>query len=282
MNVLLIAAMLNGMLAILESPLPEKKEKIIDELVAQGPEGFAELERALSVAGYYGRMSILTVLEKIGPASIPLLVKTVRTHRRNTARRFAIDSLGEIGGKSARDSLLVLLPVLDAGELATALKALGTIGDPESSVQVRSYLMDADRDVRRRAVIALGEISGMEAIDRILDAFSDDFHGVRFAASLTVENLGGPAGAELAGRMRKWAGPSYHLAIRTLGRLKYEPAAGILVGALRDEDWGIRGAAAEALGLLGGQDSPLEEALETEWHPFVRDQIQDALKANGR
>ena len=171
MNILLIATMLNGMLSFLESPLPEEKEKIIDELVTRGPEGFADLEQALSVAGYYGRMSILTVLERIGSDSIPLLVKTVRTHRRNMARRFAIDSLGKIGGELARDSLLVLLPVLDVGELATALKALGTIGDPESAVHVRSYLSDSDGDdpigalasappKSRKIAVAVGETFG--------------------------------------------------------------------------------------------------------------------------
>ena len=72
-------------------------------------------------------------------------------------------------------------------------------------------------------------------------------------------------------------------AVRTLGRLRYRPAAATLTQLLADGDWGILAAAAEALGRLEAnvRRSALGGALRVEEHPFVRERIEISLQSRG-
>jgi HEAT repeat protein len=223
---------------------------------------------------------ILDALVRIGPGATPLLMRVARTHPKMDARRVAVRSLGAIGGAAARDSLLELL---DTPERDMVTQALGAVGDPATWQVIRGLLDDACVDVRRQAVIALGKTMGVRAAGRLVDGLMDPHHSVRFAAAGAIESLGPEGAGVLLERLDGLSGPSRYLAVRTLGRLRHEPAADTLARLLADDDWGIRAAAAEALGRLDTDVSrpALEEALRVEKHPFVRERIQISLQSSG-
>ena len=58
------------------------------------------LKKGALVAG----VADLEALERIGPASLNLLMQTARDHPRIDARRLAIRSLGRVGGPAVQDS----------------------------------------------------------------------------------------------------------------------------------------------------------------------------------
>ena len=271
------AGILSGSLPALEGPDRPERAAAVDRLAALGPEGVAPLGEALKRVGWRGREGILEALARIGPASLNLLMQTARNHTRIDARRLAIRSLGRVGGPAARDSLLHLL---DTPNRDLVLEALGRIGDPVVAPEVARFLNDEVADVRRRAVVALGKTAGAGGVDRIADALSDPHHGVRFAAAGALEAIGPPAAEALLHRADRTSGTERYLTIRTLGRLRYRPARGRLKRALKATDWALRAAAAEALGRLAevACAAGLEEALQVETHPFVREQIRLSLK----
>ena len=271
---------LSGTLPALEGPDGPERTRAIERLDELGIEGVERLGEALDEVGWRAREAILDALVRIGPGATPLLMRVARAHPKVDARRVAVRSLGAIGGTAVRDSLLELL---DTPERDMVVQALGTVGDPAAGPLIRGLVDDACVDVRRQAVIALGKTTGVQAVDLLVDGLMDPHHSVRFAAAGAIESLGPEGAGVLLERLDRLSGPSRYLAVRTLGRLGYRPAADRLTQLLADDDWGVRAAAAEALGRLDEDvgRSALEEALRVERHPFVRERIQISLQSPG-
>ena len=149
------------------------------------------------------------------------------------------------------------------------------------ALAVAHFLKDRQMNVRRWAVVALGKTGDVGYSDLMIDALSDSHHSVRFAAAGALEALGSAAAGALLARTDRLLGPARYLAIRTLGRLRYRPAADAFKRALKASDWGVRAVGAEALGNLNDRAclEPLEEAVQRETYPFVRERIWAALRA---
>jgi HEAT repeat protein len=111
-------------------------------------------------------------------------------------------------------------------------------------------LEDKNEDTQKEAAKALGEIGDVTAIGPLTHVLKDAKNkDVRFLA----------AGA--------------------LSRIGNVQAVGSLIEALEDKDWGIRSAAAEALGKIKDTraEEPLCETLRLEETPMVRDSVVWAL-----
>ena len=273
-----VVGLLSGFLPALEGPDTSERAAAVDSLAALGGTGVAPLGEALGEVGWRAREGILDALARIGTASLPVLMQTARAHPRFDARRLAMLAMGCIGGEAARDSLLELL---DTQDRDMVLKALGEVGDPAVAPAVARFLKDPQINVRRRAVVALGKTGDVGYSDLMIDALSDSHHSVRFAAAGALEALGSAAAGALLARTDRLLGPARYLAIRTLGRLRYRPAADAFKRALKASDWGVRAVGAEALGNLNDRAclEPLEEAVQRETYPFVRERIWAALRA---
>ncbi len=285
---LMVGGVLVGYLSLLEGPDTDERRNVVDQLTGRGAEVVEPLSAALDQVGWRGREEILKILSRIGPASLPALMRTARFHTSVHARRVAFREAGKVGGSAARDSLL---GALESAERDIVIEALGEAGDSTVVPVLRRFLTDPSIDVRRRAVIAVGRVGGAGAVSPLIDALSDEHFSVRFAAAGRLEEIGDAAAAALADRMDEssctttqgLSSSAHYLAIRVLGRLKHEAGRPILERALSAEDWSLRAAAANALGSLGSSFSigRLEAALERETHPFVRAQIRDALDRRG-
>ncbi len=182
-----LIGVLSGYLPALEGPDTPERAAAVDSLVALGAGRATVLGGTLRQVGWRAREGVLDALARIGPASLPVLMHTARSHPKVDARRLAVRAMGRIGGEAARDSLL---RILDTPDRDIVIKALGMTEDPSVAPVVCRYLKDGRVDVRRQAVVALGKAAGLEAVDRIVDALSDNHHSVRFAAAGALEAIG--------------------------------------------------------------------------------------------
>jgi HEAT repeat protein len=167
-------------------------EEVIDMLLASGsPEALADLLFTLSeiLKGKdkdrysFGHHNVFEVLQKIGPASIPLLVDLSQ----NKARYMRIGAVRTLGhmGKPAVPYLIQVLT--DSDIRATAAEALGEIGSEAMAAiaSLEDALKDSELDVCARAVEALGRIGkpAVPALTRTLKG-EDSFAAMWAAAVL--------------------------------------------------------------------------------------------------
>jgi len=154
-----------------------------------------------------------------------------------------------------------------------ALAALIADGEP-AVLPLLKALHHRDEDVRRCAAIALGEIGDPRAIAPLCEALQDFYGEIRDAASDALVKIGEPAILSLLDSVRQFRqhrrpsrlpfievietritvthDPARRSATDTLGKLG-PVALPHLSAALKDEDYGVRRAAAEGLGAI--QDS---------------------------
>ena len=276
-----MAGALSIYLPVLEGPDSEDRTSAVEALSKEGAGCVEKVTDLLWQAGWRGREGILDALERIGPASVPELMHVVRSHPRLDARRLAVLKLGDIGGIAARDSLEDLM---DTDDRDIVLKALGKIGDLSSRSVVAPFLEDRQLDVRRRALITLATMVGIEEVDRIIDGLADAHHSVRYASASALEGMGKPACEPLLLRLDGMSDNARFQAIRILGDLKYSPALGYLTRQLNLGEWWIRAASAQALGKLDNEKAglALQASLAGEKHPCVRARISLALEHHAR
>ncbi|MCZ6635680.1 MAG: HEAT repeat domain-containing protein [bacterium] len=260
-------------LALLEGPDSSEREAALVALADSA--AVSDLEKALYRTNWRGREGVLEAIARKGPVSVPALVHIARTHLRVDARRLAVLGLGDIPDLAARDSLVLLLSGPDRD---LAVEALGKQGDVAVTEAVVGLLADPVPDVRRRAIVALGKLSGDAAVPHAVPMLSDGHHSVRFASAGVLEGLGEVAGRELVARFSDLSPPGKYLALRTLGNIGYVPGMHLLKAVMHDPDWALRGAAARALGRLPGTRPFLTHVLQSEAHFWVRKQIGSALQ----
>ncbi len=170
-----------------------------------------------------------------------------------------------------------------------AATALGETGDIDAVEPLVKALQDSDGEVRASAGKALTELGDI-SIDLLVEALSSSPE-TRHAAAAVLEilkwepsdetqqisYLGAKKDWEELARMGPQAAPSLlqavvdeglykaHGAVEALGHMG-EPAVGILTGALRNENYKVRAAAALCLGCTGSKEAiePLISALSDE------------------
>ncbi len=267
---------LSAFLPVLQGPDSDRRSEVVDSLSTAGKSRIEQVTDLLWCAGWRAREGVLDALEKIGEEAVPELTRVARVHPRIDTRRLAVVKLGEIGGRSARDSLVSLL---DTDDKDIVLKSLGMIGDRSTGSMAGQFLDDSRVEVRRRALITLGLVSGVEEAERIISGLSDTHHSVRSATAGVLEKMGVPACSLILDRLDRMPDRAKFHAIRILGDLRYEPAMDTLVAALNYEVWWIRAVIVRALGHLDARAAgvALENHLKDEHHPFVRSTLESVL-----
>lgn len=187
----------------------------------------------------------------LGAAAVQPLAQALRTDNYR-ARREAADVLGRITSFAALETLKTLLtdPTADHGARELAAWSLRKYYDAHLDDACRAQIAIVEGDWAR--AVALGQA----AIDPLMETLADPDLDMRQHAAEALTAIGGPQAAAALGETLQ----NHHegvevreYAARALGSMpdSNPHSLGLLAGALRDEAWKVRQAAADALVELG-------------------------------
>jgi HEAT repeat protein len=198
------------------------------------------------------------------PMVIPDLVDMLqdKSTRDSRARRpFAATALGHLGGDDAVKALLKAIGDRDKQVRRSAVLALGECApaEHESTLKALTYLArdDRDRATRNFAMVTMGHVGGPTAVSMLARWFSTGDRDERAYAALGLGILGRDANEEARASIGRLLRPEF----------------------LRRADPDLRGALAVAMGLLGdpkGAD-PLRRILSEKGQPDLRAHCAVAL-----
>jgi HEAT repeat protein len=198
----------------------------------------------------YIRSSIAVSLGKLeAEEALPYLIERLRDTKA-TVRSNAALTLGSMGNESA---VKPMIEVLESGKEAEGR---------------RKDTLNANADVRKSVVLALGGIGGTEATQALKGVLTDDEEAleVRVAAASALGNIGS---SEAVSTLKMvFDNQSMNTGIRNgallaLGKTKNQETAGFFIEKLGDKDFGV--SAREALISMGEPAvEPLIENLKTE------------------
>jgi HEAT repeat protein len=181
-------------------------------------------------------------------------------------RAIAIASLVRASGKVSLPAIVERANDADAGVRLAVVDAIVASGadDATSALALDRSLHDADPNVRAAAAAALVEVSGApHAVVALAELAAHADEDTRRAAFHAIQGLDIPELFHLASPGMSDTTPSVRVeAARAIATLDPQRALGPLTEALGDEHPLVRGAAAEALGLIGVQATePVVESL---------------------
>jgi HEAT repeat protein len=163
-------------------------------------------------------------------------------------RKQAVERLVELG----EPAVLPLIRALERHSSTLLMEALGRLRDPRAVAPLVAALTQEDPHLRQAAATALGLIGDPRAVRPLIDAF-------RVESGDTEDITAWQDAAEALARIR-------------------EPAVGLLIAALADENSMVRASSADALGRLGDPQAvaPLIMTLG-DGEPHVRLRAAEAL-----
>ena len=146
--------------------------------------------RALRDGDWQVREVAIDGLGQIGSPAVELLIKLLRDW---DVRKYAIIALGKIRDERVLDPLMLQLRNDEFKD--DAVNALVELGGPALSRLIKA-LKDKDENVRRRAVLALGRIKEVEAINPLIDMLADSDWETRLLTAAALEEIGDERGRE--------------------------------------------------------------------------------------
>ena len=196
---------------------------------------------------------------------IPQLVIALKSKDALT-RRKAANTLGLAGAdaKAAIPELIAALKDRDPQVADTAARALAAIGTDADPALLRAADTGADRAVRRRAYLALGESrpANDSTVGALVAGLNDPDSEVHAAAALALSRLGDRAVTPLRQAL-KAKDPSAALALGQIGAPAANEAVPDLIAALNDDNRDLRVASHHALVRIGAPAVPaLSDALK--------------------
>jgi HEAT repeat protein len=205
-------------------------------------------------------------IERFGPllAEGPASVQAVMRDEDWQVRRAAVGALAANPNRELLDAVIAALRDghHDFSLLSSAIGLLEATGMNAADALIELLRSD-DADVRIQAALALGLQSGTDVVQALVAALEDPDRNVRFHA---IESLGRLGAADAVAPLSAMAAEAdfflAYPAIEALVKINDPSAAPRIVSRLDDAD--LRDAAADALGVLGDEDTvgPLVGHLE--------------------
>ena len=209
--------------------------------------------------------------------AIPSILPALKDHERNVRLAAAL-ALGKLGDPQCVPALIQLLNDRDWEVRGAALESLGKLGDARAFAPVTKHLEDADQDVRESAAGALARVGDETVVEKLVMTLVDAHSGVRQAAAralaridpdwekservrrllpsiqASLKNKDASVQSAAAGLLRRVAGNNAPGLPPAPGQdeaeQKRHTITAILLTLLRDADFHLRYAAAEAIGQL--------------------------------
>lgn len=255
-----------------EKPDPKKQAEELKKKVAQLIEKLNDRDEDV-------RLYAIDVLAGIGAPATEHLIEALKGEEAALCAG-AAQALGEIGSADAVKPLTEALKSNDSELRVCAARALGEIAAAEAAKPLMEALKSEDKELQSAAALALGTMKAAEAVEPLTKALQDEGESLRAAAARALGSMGGqsalPALEKLfkegKGTARIWS--AYSL----VELRKDKEALEFLMGALKEEDTGMRRSAAVALGVLEDKTAvaPLVELLEDP-ESTVRSSAAEAL-----
>lgn len=266
-----VALTLSALFSALEGVAPSR-EAAIDSLAVK-PD--AVLVSTMDSVNWRGRDAVVTAMERSTPPRIDLLIRVAREDERVATRRTAIRSLGRVGPAGTCDTLLSMV---GTGSDAVVLDAVRGRSDCQAAM-IAPFVADVDRDVRRRAFLAVAELDPDASVDTAVRLLDDPDHGVREAASSFLATRGPEVVPAIGVALPDLEGVGRTTALRLLGVLHTDESAALLGRALASRAWQDRRAAAVGLGRIRDPAhlAALKSRAKIETHPLVKETLTEAI-----
>ncbi|HLW68421.1 MAG TPA: HEAT repeat domain-containing protein [Gemmataceae bacterium] len=258
-----------------------------------------ELGNALNDAEAAVRVAAAEALGKIGPSARAVYPQIIRaaSDPHPQVREAVSNSLRKIG-PPGKDDVKTLAELLKEKNPDKRVAYAGTIRDlkPESAALVELFkplVNDSEKPMKIQAIKALGE-AGPPAHAQtfpVLLPFLEDYESdVRQAALASIAAAGPPTTADIPALQLTLFSKQVEArryAAEAIGNLGDEgkTCAALLAGKLKDDDVGVRQAAAAGLVKLGAAAKDVRDnllAARTDADPKVRQTVLQALGACGR
>ena len=174
--------------------------------------------RCATVTGKFGKLRSKGWGRLVLPPS-ELLIKLLRDW---DVRKYAIAALGKIRDERVLDPLMLQLRNDEFKD--DAVNALVELGEPALSRLIKA-LKDKDENVRKQAVLALGRIKHVEAIDPLIDMLADSDWFTRLTSAAALEAIGDDRGRDAIKPLMKDPDMVVRMRVeRILAKWKKQPA----------------------------------------------------------
>ena len=218
-----------------------------------------------------------------GAAGVPLLVEQLRS----TDEAFfgiGLRTARELPGAKATDALVAELDNAASDRQALMLLALGDRGDAKALPAVLDAVTKGAEHVRTAAMRALEQFADASCVPVLLDAALDENAQLAQAAKATLAKLRGrDVDAGIVDRLPKEPAAKRRILLEIAGQRRIDAALPAMVRYAEDSDAGVRRAAIDAIGNIGGakQAADLARVLQKTDDPKEQAAIEKALMAIG-
>jgi HEAT repeat protein len=172
-------------------------------------------------------------------------------------RQGAATALGELKAEVAVDPLATLFNDPESAVVLSAVEALVAIGNEPATGHLITALQLENADVRAIAATALGTLKAAHAVDALIAAVDDSEETVQCAAATSLGILGDEkASAALAKKLNASSTALRMACAEALGSTQGAAAVTGLVGAMADDNDGVRKAVIESLVAIGQPSVP--------------------------
>ena len=248
----------------------------------------ARLEELLTVGDAGLRRAAILSLGAIGGEKVigPLVSIAESPKEPAETRLGAVLALGASRDLRAASALQTALQDADKDIRKFAAQALGQIGAmagaPSAVAGLRKALRDEFRDVRMHAAEALGLLNDANCVDALAEALHDQHRAVRKHAAIALSRYGDARGlrvlADALGDVTEYGRAEV---IEALVRLGGEEATKALIKGLSDEDADLRLRAVKGLAMLGdaGAIPEIRRVASEDKYAVVREAAAQALAA---
>jgi hypothetical protein len=212
-------------------------------------------------------------------AGVPLLVEQLRSPNKG---RFGIGlrTARELRGQEVTEALAAELERLSADRQPLLLLAIADRSDAAVLPAVLKAARGGSQKLRTAAVGVLAHLGNASSVPVLLDAAIDSDAELAQTARTTLAKLPGrDVDTDLAARLPQAKGKTRQVLIELAGQRQIDEALGAIVQSIADADAGVRSAAVQAIGTIGGdkQAADLVKLLQKTQDSKERADIEKAL-----
>ena len=216
-----------------------------------------------------------------GSAGIPLLVEQLKSADKAQVG-IGLRTARELPGRDVTEALAAEMNRLSPDRQPLLLLAVADRTDAAVMPVVLKAAQSGPKQVRLAALDVLMRLGSVSCVPALLEAAAESDAQLAQAAVLTLTHLPGKdVDADLLARLPQATGKARQVLLQLAGERQLDAALPTIQASIEDGDAGVRSAAVQALGALGGdtQAVDLVRLLQKAQNPRDRADIEKALAA---